>query len=100
MRRERTTGNYDARVDGSVVAEQDVKAHRDERDTAETRVTLSTPRLEQRVIRFETGRSRPRDAGEKQEILYVVSGRGSLHLGGGAYALEPEMGVFLLAGER
>ena len=38
-------------------------------------------------------------ARRKQEILYVVSGTGTLRLGSGEHPLEPEPSVFLGAGE-
>src|SRR2546430_13416758 len=37
-------------------------------------------RLEQRVLRFAPGRSAERDVGDRQEVLYVASGRGTLEL--------------------
>jgi quercetin dioxygenase-like cupin family protein len=86
-------------VDALVVSEQEVDPRREEGDTAETRVTIAGPRLEQRVIRFAPGRSSPRSAGGRQEILYVVAGSGVLHIGEDAHALEPETGAFLLPGE-
>ena len=55
--------------------------------------------LEQRVARFAPGRSEPRSTGERQEVLYVAAGRGSLHLDGRAYPLEPDTGAFVVAGE-
>jgi mannose-6-phosphate isomerase-like protein (cupin superfamily) len=87
-------------VSGSVVAEQDVSPRREDGDTAETRVTLSTERLEQRVIRFAAGRSHPRTTGQYQELLYVVSGSGTLWLGDEAHALDPGTSAYLLPGEE
>lgn len=53
-------------------------------------------RLTQRLLRVAPGRSAPRSPGEGlQEILYVVSGRGTLHLDG-AHELEPDTGVYVL----
>jgi quercetin dioxygenase-like cupin family protein len=83
----------------SVVAEQDVAAYRDDGDTAETRVTLSTERLEQRVVRFGSGRSRPRTTGKHQELLYVISGSGNLRLDGDEHPLEPGTSAHLLPGD-
>jgi mannose-6-phosphate isomerase-like protein (cupin superfamily) len=52
------------------------------------------------VIRFAPGRSRPRGPGAgSQELLYVVSGSGTLHLDGAEHPLEPDTGVFVAAGE-
>lgn len=55
--------------------------------------------LEQSVIRYAPGRSRPRRLTGRQEVLYVESGTGTLRVGGKQHALEPEMGVYLVAGE-
>src|SRR5207247_7944213 len=71
---------------------------RDSGDTAEVRVTFDRSsgceRLEQRVIRFAEGRSRARSLNARQEILYVVSGRGTIHVDGRGHALEPDTGVY------
>ena len=40
-----------------------------------------------------------RSAGERQELLYVLSGTGTLHLDGSAHELEPAAGVLVLPGE-
>ena len=86
-----------------VVDESALEARADENDTAETRIAFDASngceQLEQRVIRFAPGRSRPRTLDGVQEVLYVVSGAGKLRLDGGEHALEPEMGVFLASGE-
>jgi mannose-6-phosphate isomerase-like protein (cupin superfamily) len=86
-----------------VVHESDVRGHRSGEDTAETRVTLDSSRgsdrLEQRVIRFAPGRSRPQELQGLQGILYVVEGRAMLEVGGGSYELEPETGAYLRPGE-
>jgi mannose-6-phosphate isomerase-like protein (cupin superfamily) len=86
-----------------VVSEQDVAANQPAGDTAETRVTFSDEngcdRLEQRVIRFGRGRSSPRTQNGRQEVLFVVSGAGTLRLDGTKHALDPNTGAFLAAGE-
>jgi mannose-6-phosphate isomerase-like protein (cupin superfamily) len=56
--------------------------------------------LEQYVIRFAPGRSRPRSLAGRQELLYVASGTGTLTVGDRQYALEPAMGVYLVDGDR
>jgi mannose-6-phosphate isomerase-like protein (cupin superfamily) len=40
-----------------------------------------------------------RSTGDRQEILYVLSGSGTLHLDGGEHELDPDAGVLLLPGE-
>lgn len=75
----------------------------DSGDTAEVRVIFDRSSgcevLEQRVIRFAEGRSRTRSLNGRQEILYVVSGRGTIHVGERGHELEPEAGVYLAGGE-
>ena len=56
-------------------------------------------RLEQRVLRYAPGRSDERTLDGRQEILYVVGGRGTLHLDGESHELEPDMGVYIASGE-
>jgi mannose-6-phosphate isomerase-like protein (cupin superfamily) len=87
----------------NVVHSDDVSASRSSGDTADTRVTFDRTNgcelLEQRVIRFEPGRSLERRLEGRQEVLYVVSGRGTLHLDGEEHRLEPDTGVFVASGE-
>jgi mannose-6-phosphate isomerase-like protein (cupin superfamily) len=90
----------DARKHGYVVESRAVEGQTDERDTATTQVTIGAPqgsdRLTQRVVSFGPGRSQPRTLGPgTQEILYVMSGTGTLHLNG-EHSLEPDMGVYVL----
>lgn len=87
---------------GFVVDLDAVEAQQDD-DTTVTQVTLDESsgcdRLTQRVVRFGQGRSQPRSPGEgTQEILYVLAGRGRLHLNG-AHELEPETAVYVLPGD-
>ena len=55
--------------------------------------------LAQSVIRFAPGRSSPRILTGRQELLYVASGVGTLHVGKTEHALEPGMGVYVVDGE-
>lgn len=86
-----------------VVDEHDLEPVREDDDTATVRVAFDAAngceRLEQRVIRFGPGRSADRTLAGRQEILYIVDGRGRLHLDGRTHELEPNMGVFLVPGE-
>jgi mannose-6-phosphate isomerase-like protein (cupin superfamily) len=90
-------------VEGFVIAEQDVVGVRAPGDTAEVRTTIDASRgcerLEQRVIRFAPGRSAERGSDGRQEVLFVASGRGTLHLGGAENELQPGTGVFIAPGE-
>jgi mannose-6-phosphate isomerase-like protein (cupin superfamily) len=68
-------------------------------DTADTRFVIGKSqgceRLEQRVISFAPGRSLPRGSEDRQEVLYVAAGRGTLELEGTEHELEPAMGVYV-----
>ena len=90
-------------VEGFVIAEQDVVGVRSPGDTAEVRTTIDASRgckrLEQRVVRFSPGQSAERGAGDRQEVLFVVSGRGTLRLAGSDHALESATAVFIAPGE-
>jgi mannose-6-phosphate isomerase-like protein (cupin superfamily) len=88
---------------GYVVAEREVASEARPGDTAAVRVTIgpgsTSPRLEQRVERFGRGRSAARALEGSQEVLYVVSGNGRLHVGGRGHELEPDLGAYVAAGE-
>jgi len=92
-----------AAVTSFVVDENDLEAVQDDGDTATVRVAFDAAngceRLEQRVIRFGPGRSAERKLAGKQEVLYIVDGRGRLHIDGRTHELEPNMGVYLAPGE-
>ena len=73
-------------------------------DTVGTRRTFDASngceRLVQAVVTCAPGRSLPQVVPDgNQEILFVVSGRGTLEVDGVAHSLEPDTGVFLVAGE-
>ena len=91
-------------MNGYVVSEAAVDERRDNGDTARVRTTIDSSagceRLVQRVIRFAPGRSRPRRLGDRQEVLFVVAGEGTLHVDGKTHALEPLTGVYVAAGEE
>ena len=55
--------------------------------------------LEQHIVRVGPGASPSRRLEDRQEILYVVEGHGTLHLDGETHALEPNMGVYIARGE-
>jgi mannose-6-phosphate isomerase-like protein (cupin superfamily) len=90
-------------AEGFVTSEQEVLPRREDGDTVEVRTTIDAssgcPHLEQRTLRFAAGRSRERRSDGRQEVLYVISGRGTLHLEGTPHPLEPDMGVFIVPGE-
>jgi mannose-6-phosphate isomerase-like protein (cupin superfamily) len=90
-------------AEGFVIAEQDVEGVRMPGDTAEVRTTIDASRgcerLEQHIIRFAPGRSLERGGDGRQEVLFVVSGSGSLELNADSHALEPWTAAFIAPGE-
>ena len=88
---------------GYVVSEREI-APQPSSGTAQERVMIDDAcgceRLEQRVLRFSPGRSDERPTGARQEVLYVASGRGMLHVAGAAHELERDTGAFLVPGDR
>ena len=58
------------------------------------RPTGFTP-LRQAVLSCAPGRSPRLDVGAAEETLFVLGGRGTVHVAGEAHALEPEIGVYL-----
>ena len=98
----RFLASYQMPVD-YVIDSNTLPARPAEGDTAQTRVVFDRAngceRLEQFVVSFDPGRSQPHVLERGQEILYVVSGRGTIEVGGEPHALEPDTGVFLVPGE-
>jgi len=88
---------------GHSISERELKPARAEGDTAARAVAidsdLGSERLELHVTRYEPGRSLPRPLDDIQEILYAVSGRGTLFVDGEAHELEPGTGAYVAAGE-
>lgn len=86
-----------------VTDESSAEARQDDGDTASTRVTIGPDfgceALEQRVIRFAPGRSRLQGGAAREELLFAVSGSGTVGVEGSELALEPETGVFVPPGE-
>ena len=89
--------------DTFVVGEEDVEGRRAEGDTAFEKLVhgphTGSGVLEQRVTRYAPGRSLPRGDHDRDELLYVISGSGTLELEGEPYELEPESGAYVRAGE-
>jgi mannose-6-phosphate isomerase-like protein (cupin superfamily) len=83
-----------------VRSENEVAAVREDGDTARVRTTLDAGLLEQRVIEFAPGRSRERGELGREELLFVLAGRGTLHLAGGEHALEPDTAAYVRGGDR
>ena len=83
-----------------VRSENEVDAVREDGDTARVRTTLDAGLLEQRVIEFAPGRSRERGTSGREELLFVLAGRGTLHVDGREHALEPDTAAYLRGGDR
>jgi mannose-6-phosphate isomerase-like protein (cupin superfamily) len=88
---------------GYVISERDVEVSELADDTVRVRFMIGRGhgcrRLEQRIARFAPGMSKPQAVGDVQAVLFVVSGRGRLHVDGTAEELEPRTGVYVAAGE-
>jgi mannose-6-phosphate isomerase-like protein (cupin superfamily) len=88
---------------GCVVAERDTPVRGAPGDRSTVRATLGPhvgcTVLEQNVLELAPGGSAPRSSGGCEEVLFVLSGRGSLRLGDAEHALEPESGAYLAPGE-
>ena len=86
-----------------VVSEQDVRGPPEEGDTALEKVIMGpgtgSKVLEQRVTRYAPGRSLPRGNPERDELLYAVSGSGTLELDGEPHDFQSESGAYVRAGE-
>ena len=84
--------------------ESSAEARQLEGDTATTRVTIGPgfgcEALEQRVIRFAPGQSVPHGGGTREELLFAVSGAGTVRVDGAQHELGPETGVLVAPGER
>jgi mannose-6-phosphate isomerase-like protein (cupin superfamily) len=89
---------------GYVIDESVLEARTTKGDTASVRIAIDAScgceRLEQRVIRFAAGRSDERSPGDRQEVLYVADGHGTLYVNDEPHPLEPNTGVYLTSGDR
>jgi mannose-6-phosphate isomerase-like protein (cupin superfamily) len=89
---------------GFVVADRDVPEIKEQGDTAAIRVTIDarvgSERLEQRLIRFARGRSQERVNTARHELLFVVSGRGTVVVEGVEHPVEADSGVYIMEGDR
>jgi mannose-6-phosphate isomerase-like protein (cupin superfamily) len=89
---------------GYIVDEADLGGARPGGDTLSVKVTIGSAqgsqRLEQRILRFATGRAQPRRNVEQDDTMYVVAGRGRVELGGVVYDLQPDTSVFVGADEQ
>jgi mannose-6-phosphate isomerase-like protein (cupin superfamily) len=93
-----------ARVLRYVVPSRDLEMLREDGDTASRAVAIDSQAgsevLELHVGRYEPGRSSPRTLDRSQEIMYVVSGEGTVFVDGEPHPVEPGTAVYLVAGEE
>jgi mannose-6-phosphate isomerase-like protein (cupin superfamily) len=92
-----------APVQRFVVPEGELRGRRDKGDAAWRAVAIDSQMgselLELHVARYERGRSSPRTLDKIQEIMYVVSGRGTVLVEGRPHELGPGTAVYVVAGE-
>jgi quercetin dioxygenase-like cupin family protein len=86
-----------------VVPSPELEGRREDGDTASRAVAIDSGKgsdvLELHLARYERGRSRPRRLEDVQELMYVVSGRGTLFVDGHPHELEPGTAAYVVAGE-
>jgi len=86
-----------------VVPNREPELRRDDGDTASRVVAIDSEQgselLGLHLGRYEQGRSRPRTLDGTQEIMYVVSGRGTVFVDGRPDELEPGTAVYVVTGE-
>lgn len=72
-------------------------------DSVSARITIDqsvgAERLVQSILTFAAGTSPTRGHEDRDEIAYIVSGRGSLILEGVTHRLKPDIGVYIRSGE-
>lgn len=88
---------------GCVVSEQDAPTGSDEDPVLTERTVIGEhvgcSELEQSVLELGTGRTGSQSPGDREEVLFVLSGNGTLILDGEEHRLEPEAGAYLAPGE-
>jgi mannose-6-phosphate isomerase-like protein (cupin superfamily) len=86
-----------------VVPGSALEMHRDDGDTASRAVAIDADTgsalLELHLGRYEPGRCRPRTLDGVQEIMYVVSGHGTLSVDGTPHDLEPGTAAYVTESE-
>jgi len=90
-------------VTGYVVHEEELQADAKNGDTAARAVAIDSSNgssvLELHLARYGPGRSISHALDGEQEIMYAVSGKGSLIVAGQSHELEPGTAAYLTAGE-
>jgi quercetin dioxygenase-like cupin family protein len=86
-----------------VLAPHELDERQAEGDTASVRRAFDSSSgseiLEQRIVHYAPGRSRPVQTGDRIAVLYVVSGGGTIHVDGTTHPVEARTGAYVAAGE-
>jgi quercetin dioxygenase-like cupin family protein len=86
---------------GHITPVEALHGERDATDTATVRVAqgeaTGSPWLELAVIDLAPGRSADRPTGDRETVLFVVEGEGTLTAGGAEHRLEPQTGALIPA---
>ena len=86
-----------------VITADELEAKQADDDTAAIGRAFDAARgseiLEQRIVRYAPGRSKPVETGDRIAVLYVVSGTGTIHIAGTPHELDAAAGVYVTAGE-
>jgi mannose-6-phosphate isomerase-like protein (cupin superfamily) len=86
-----------------VITADELEAKQADGDTASIGRAFDAARgseiLEQRIVRYAPGRSKPVETGDRIDVLYVVSGLGTIHIAGTPHELDTAAGVYVAAGE-
>jgi mannose-6-phosphate isomerase-like protein (cupin superfamily) len=90
-------------VASHVVPAEELELRLEPGDTASRAVAIDarvgSDFLEQQLVRYERGRSSPRRLEQVEEILYTVSGRGTIVVDGDPHQLEDGTAVYIAARE-
>lgn len=90
-------------VPGYVVSVEELQSRRADGDTASRAVAIGSHTgselLELHVVRYEPGRSLPRALDAVDEILYAVSGAGTVFIAGRPHDIAAGTGAYVAAGE-
>jgi mannose-6-phosphate isomerase-like protein (cupin superfamily) len=86
-----------------VLSPHELDEHQSVGDTASVRRAFDASRgseiLEQRIVGYAAGRSRPVEIRDRITVLYVVSGRGTIRVDGAEHPVEAATGLYVAAGE-
>jgi quercetin dioxygenase-like cupin family protein len=86
-----------------VITADELEAKQADGDTASIGRAFDAARgseiLEQRIVRYAPGRSKPVETADRIAVLYVVSGLGTIQIAGTPHELDAAAGVYVAADE-